>query len=295
MWTLARLLRWGKRKRSVRDSISRKLFVTSSTVVKHGGTKFAYATQYFLDKNMDSCGRSPAVLCTFISAACYSVVSAYDLGKTSQSEVRESEWRERRSCGTLGTQLSISWCARRMGVASTASLCGDGLRRTGIDMLLLVYSMDGERLNCGMAVVQYNVASSEFKSFGPANNRSSSDFGRLATGVTTGIASSNPRSRSIATCLVSASNSGQMWDPNGSHGSRTKFQLQCIFHRTSRYLGLAPAALLLSTPNTRVLLPLSSKRLPWLAVDASSLRHAGRPFSCPPPVSPTTKCATVAT
>ena len=52
----------------------------------------------------------------------------------------------------------------------------------------------------------YFVVSAVFRGFAPVRSRSSSDFGRLATGVTTRHDFSNPRSRSTSgTCLVSAS------------------------------------------------------------------------------------------
>ena len=76
-----------------------------------------------------------------------------------------------------------------------------------------------------------NVVSSAFTGFARFTNRSSSNFGRVATTITSGL-----------TCFVSAFNF-QMWDPTGSHGPRTKLPLQCCrlngtspctFHLTSR-------------------------------------------------------------
>ena len=47
-------------------------------------------------------------------------------------------------------------------------------------------------------------------------------------------------------------------------------------------LGLDPVTLLLSSPHTRALLPISSNRTSWLAPEASYSRPSGRPLSSPP-------------
>ena len=63
-----------------------------------------------------------------------------------------------------------------------------------------------------------------------------------------------------------------------------------------RSIALAPITLLLSTPHTRVWLPISSNGPSWLVSTASSSHPADRPLSCPPPPAPqTARCTTVAT